>query len=85
MIWSFLAGVLTTIVIIALVVGCVVFVIKTKYADKLLKPSKKATSLSNDSLNQPQPTSAPLKSMTPYERSLEDGKEIKERIEHLLQ
>lgn len=31
------------------------------------------------------PTSAPLKSMTPLERSLEDSKEIKERIEHLLQ
>ncbi len=28
--------------------------------------------------------SSPLKSMTPYERSLEDSKEIRERIETLL-
>jgi hypothetical protein len=28
--------------------------------------------------------SGALKSMTPYERSLEDGKEIRERVEYLL-
>lgn len=30
------------------------------------------------------PVSGALKSMTPLERSLEDSKEIRERIEHLL-
>ena len=35
-------------------------------------------------LEKSQPTSGALKSLTPLERSLEDSKEIKERIEHLL-
>lgn len=30
------------------------------------------------------PISSPLKSMSPYERSLEDSKEIRERVEYLL-
>lgn len=83
MIWAFLAGVLTTIVIFAMAVGCVVFLLKKNYLRMSYEQLNKATSSLTD-LPKTAQTSAPLKAMTPYERSLEDSKEIKERVEYLL-
>ena len=57
------------------------------YGRKETKPStsqKTTDTGSQASKLSSKPTSGAIKSMTPYERSLESSKEIRERVEYLL-
>lgn len=84
MIWLFLLGGVYSMALIAL--GIVMgYRLSRLITSASIKKSSTYLPEKESLLSQEvQSQSGALKSMTPYERSLEDSKEITERIEHLI-
>lgn len=79
MIWLFIVGGVYSIVLLT-----VSFTMGWKLRGTQ-KPEAEQSTSTTQSLTKPkEPQSGALKSMTALERSLEDSKELKERVEYLL-
>ncbi len=84
MTWEFLIGGIYSLGLVGLGFWLRGTFLRLAQDDKPGSPKSSSPTQPSQKISSSVQSSGPLKSMTPYERSLEDSKEIKERIDHLL-